>query len=58
MVENAFIEWEDTPVRINKLTITDIARTMTEIIKCDPFKAVYFRGKMISPTLPSSFMAF
>lgn len=45
-------------ITLHHLTITDLARIMGDIIKCDPFKAVYFRGKMISPTLPSSFMAY
>lgn len=45
-------------ININRLTIADLARELQNVIKADPFKAVYWKGKMISPTLPDSRMIY
>ncbi len=47
-----------TPVKIRRASLEDISRAMQKLLDCDPWEAVYFRGKMISPTLPSAFMTF
>lgn len=49
----AFIDWEETPVQIKKVPILMISEVMTKIRNTPVLEMVWWRGNIISPTLPS-----
>ena len=58
IIQTQLLRPMETNISLAKLTITDLARELEKVLWADPFKAVYWKGKMISPTLASSFLRY
>lgn len=51
----AFIDWEETPVALKRISILHLSKIMETVRRTDSKGMVWWHGKIISTTLPSSY---